>query len=415
MLASVALVALVGSSSPVPSYLRPVDNPPSKLTAEADNGIRPFVDPDDLSFNPPGWDDKTTPSEQDDGTKPKNVGDRANVAGSLGIPGIVLKAYQNAAGKLAKSDPGCHLTWQMLAGIGKIESNHARSSVTKNGDTTSPILGPQLDGSRWASISDSDGGRLDGDSVWDRAVGPMQFIPTSWNRFASDGNGDGVASPHNVFDASYASAHYLCVGSRDLSNRADLTAAIYSYNHSDSYVALVLSWIDAYTQGTVVATGDRNDKQIVASDPIPPLGDNDPNQASPEPNPPPKPPASDPPKEPTNPPTSDPPTSEPPGPTPTRTPPTTTPTTTPTPDETPTPTPTPTPTVTCTPTPTPTPTGSPTPDDQISPSPSPSSPTPGPAQTQSPSPTPSPVEDPEPTPTPTPTPSPTCTPTPAPN
>ncbi len=213
----------------------------------------------------------------------------ASSSSSLGIPGIVLTAYQNAATNLAASDPTCQITWQMIAGIGKVESNHAWGAVAPNGDTSRRILGPVLNGSRWAAISDTDNGALDGNSTWDRAVGPMQFIPGSWQIYAADGNSDGVSNPHNVFDASVATGKYLCNGSRTLGVRTDLIAAIYSYNHSDSYVRRVLGWIDGYTSGgarPIDGSGPPPAPWVPGSpDPTPEPPDPDPSDPAPDPNP----------------------------------------------------------------------------------------------------------------------------------
>jgi membrane-bound lytic murein transglycosylase B len=179
----------------------------------------------------------------------------------LGVPATVLSAYERATRRVRLLDPACRLSWETLAGIGKVESGHAWGGyVTPRGDTIRPILGPRLDGSRYAAIADSDGGRLDGDTRWDRAVGPMQFIPGSWEHFAADGNADGTKNPHNVFDAALAAGLYLCVGQGDLSRSADLVEALYRYNHSTSYVRMVHAWILAYRQGGATATA--NDFQI---------------------------------------------------------------------------------------------------------------------------------------------------------
>ncbi|HZC27638.1 MAG TPA: hypothetical protein VE287_11490, partial [Actinopolymorphaceae bacterium] len=60
---------------------------------------------------------------------PAVAGERSRVRSTappeLGIPGTVLDAYRGTAVELAATRPGCHLTWQMLAGVGKIESRHA--------------------------------------------------------------------------------------------------------------------------------------------------------------------------------------------------------------------------------------------------------------------------------------------------
>lgn len=170
-----------------------------------------------------------------------------------GIPAIVLAAYRGAAANLALSQPNCHLPVALLAAIGKVESGHARGGrVDANGTAVPPILGPLLDGTGGvAAIPDTDNGALDGNTTWDRAVGPMQFLPSTWQRWASDGNHDGVADPENIWDASLAAARYLCADGRDLSTEPGIQAAILSYNHSAAYLNLVGAWLTAYRGGIV--------------------------------------------------------------------------------------------------------------------------------------------------------------------
>jgi hypothetical protein len=173
--------------------------------------------------------------------------------GPLGIPGAVLDAYQFAQRSLGALRPGCHLSWSVLAGIGRIESGHASDGrVDAFGNTLGPILGPRLDGSPgMAAIPDTDRGQLDGDTVWDRAVGPMQFIPASWRSIGVDGNGDGVANPNNVYDATVSTGLYLCAGGADLSDPTQLQTAVFRYNHSAAYVSVVLQWAQAYLTAVV--------------------------------------------------------------------------------------------------------------------------------------------------------------------
>ncbi|GDY33091.1 hypothetical protein GTS_47240 [Gandjariella thermophila] len=177
-------------------------------------------------------------------------------AGSAsGIPAPVLAAYQSADRAESFLQPRCHLRWWMLAGIGRVESNHAGGGrVDASGRTLTPILGPRLDGGNgFAAVPDTDGGALDGDRVWDRAVGPMQFIPGAWRRFGADGSGDGVADPNNVFDAAMSAARYLCDGGPDLNDPGQLAAAAYRYNPSAAYVQAVLLWMRLYAAGIAVA------------------------------------------------------------------------------------------------------------------------------------------------------------------
>jgi len=169
-----------------------------------------------------------------------------------GISENVLAGYRSAQRRLAGEQPRCGLAWYHLAGIGRVESGHARGGrADLVGNTVPLILGPVLDGRGFAAIADTDGGELDGDPRWDRAVGPMQFIPGTWRRYSSDGNGDGTASPHNIFDATLGAGRYLCSGGLDLREPADLNAAVFRYNHSESYVRMVLGWMDVYADGVL--------------------------------------------------------------------------------------------------------------------------------------------------------------------
>ncbi|MGI5442646.1 lytic murein transglycosylase [Streptomyces shenzhenensis] len=168
-----------------------------------------------------------------------------------GIPATVLDAYKRAEAELRSAKPGCNLPWELLAAIGKVESGQARGGrVDANGDTLSPILGPQLDGNGFALIRDTDNGAYDGNSLYDQAVGPMQFIPSTWAWAGRDGNGDGKKDPNNIYDAALAAGHYLCRYGWDLSVQADLDKAILSYNNSQDYLNTVLSWLEYYRKGT---------------------------------------------------------------------------------------------------------------------------------------------------------------------
>jgi Transglycosylase SLT domain len=159
-----------------------------------------------------------------------------------GIAHVLLDAYRSAAGRVPSS---CQLPVSLLAAIGEVESG---SLVGRSIDAhhRTFVLGPVLNGNGFAAIADTDNGRLDGDSRWDRAMGPMQFVPSTWKTFGVDGDGDGVADPQNIYDAAASAAGYLCYGGRDLSQPAMLSAAILSYNHSSAYERLVLTYQQRY-------------------------------------------------------------------------------------------------------------------------------------------------------------------------
>lgn len=169
-----------------------------------------------------------------------------------GIPAVALDAYRKAAAAQQQVTPRCRINWAMVAAIGRVESDHGRfggSQLHADGESAPGIVGIPLDGTSSDLIADTDGGRLDGDTVYDRAVGPMQFIPSTWARMGLDGNGDGRADPFNIYDAARTTAAYLCAGGRDLQTVAGLTGAILSYNNNQTYLALVSSTAEAYAAG----------------------------------------------------------------------------------------------------------------------------------------------------------------------
>ncbi|HWC80389.1 MAG TPA: lytic transglycosylase domain-containing protein [Pseudonocardiaceae bacterium] len=169
----------------------------------------------------------------------------------VGVPSTVFDAYQKAAATMAAQSSSCRLTWALLAGIGKVESDSARNGdVAANGELLHPILGPLLNGTAGAAaVPNTVGTEWGQNGQWERAVGSMQFLPSTWQRWGSDGNGDGVSDPNNVYDASLAAARYLCAAGGDLSTPAGLDSAIFSYNHSAAYVGEVLQWMQVYQSG----------------------------------------------------------------------------------------------------------------------------------------------------------------------
>lgn len=227
LLAVTGLVALAGmldSRQAEPSW-PPTDAPP-------DPGIEvPAVD-----LDAPG-----RPQDQ-------LAGWAASLAERVDVPVPALEAYGYAAAVTAVRRPECGLAWTSLAGIGAVESDHGRFDGAQLGDdgrSDPPIRGIPLDGRPGVrEIRDTDSGRLDGDPVHDRAVGALQFIPTTWERYGVDGDGDGVADPDDLDDAALAAARYLCDAGTDLSSAEGWWRAVLTYNRSSSYGRDVLDRAD---------------------------------------------------------------------------------------------------------------------------------------------------------------------------
>lgn len=169
------------------------------------------------------------------------------------IPPRMLTAYKKAVQHVGTHVPTCQgMRWPILAGIAKVESNHAIGrNIADNGDIRPKIYGVLLNGSgqggNTTALPDTDNGKWDGTATGERAIGPFQFLPSTWESIGKDGNGDKIHDPHNADDAALGAAVYLCSNGRDLTKRPQLKAAILQYNHSNEYVANALGWIDQYT------------------------------------------------------------------------------------------------------------------------------------------------------------------------
>ena len=168
------------------------------------------------------------------------------------IPATAFDAYRTASLAASGVTEICAVDWTILAGIAQVESRHgqidAAHDLVANGDVVPPIRGRPLDGTGGTqTIPDTDGGALDGDATWDRAMGPLQFIPTTWSELGRDGNGDSVADPDNMYDAAMTAVAHLCLREPgDYTQRHELRRALVAYNASGRYAEDVLGWIERY-------------------------------------------------------------------------------------------------------------------------------------------------------------------------
>lgn len=177
----------------------------------------------------------------------------AEAAALTDVPARALQSYAAAESRVASLAPSCDLKWVTLAGIGAVETDHGRHgsrTLLASGRPSSPIIGPRLDGSRFESVRDTDSGAYDGDTTWDRAVGPLQFIPSSWADWATDGDANGRADPQDLDDAALSAARYLCAEGGDLDTDIGWSRAVLSYNNTANYLHNVQSQAAAYAEAT---------------------------------------------------------------------------------------------------------------------------------------------------------------------
>ena len=175
----------------------------------------------------------------------------AETAAQAGIPAPAVRAYANAQ---LNEPRGCDVGWTTLAGIGWVESHHGTigdRTLGDDGHSSTPILGPALDGTDFAAIrATPESTAWHGDPTWDHAVGPLQFIPSSWDTWGADGDHDGVADPNDLDDAAFAAAQYLCADGHDLTTGAGWADAVFSYNHDQAYVDDVYAAAKEYAART---------------------------------------------------------------------------------------------------------------------------------------------------------------------
>jgi membrane-bound lytic murein transglycosylase B len=177
----------------------------------------------------------------------------AVTAERTGIPQRAVAAYAGAALRLAETMPDCGIGWNTIAGIAQVESVHGAifgGGIGDDGVVSPPIVGIPLDGTEGTmAVVDTDGGALDGDAEWDRAVGPLQFIPETWQRVGQDANLDGVADPHNIDDAALTAGVYLCESGGELVSDDGWNAAVSTYNVPTAYAHRVAGYARDYFAG----------------------------------------------------------------------------------------------------------------------------------------------------------------------
>jgi membrane-bound lytic murein transglycosylase B len=249
---------LVPATAPVPAPVAAAPSPtPSgidlnTLPTPAPDGADPTIEPTPSS--------STEPSAAPSFIRPQDTlaAWARRMSPAVGIPVVALQAYGYAQLRAEQTQPNCHLSWTTLAGIGEVESDHGRADgavLLPDGRALPPIIGEPLDGTGGRGlVRDTDHGLLDGDPLYDRAVGPMQFIPGTWTTYQVDADGDGASDPNDINDAALAAADYLCASNRDLSDALSWWSAVLSYNALHSYAMDVFQAANNYgTRSRTVA------------------------------------------------------------------------------------------------------------------------------------------------------------------
>jgi murein DD-endopeptidase MepM/ murein hydrolase activator NlpD len=155
-----------------------------------------------------------------------------NTPGSISFPPSLLqppalveqRSYDELLALWQRDGTLYDVPWQVLAAINKVESNFGRN------------MGPSSAG----------------------AIGWMQFMPSTWERWGVDADGDGLANPWSAEDAIAAAARYLAASG----GASDISRAVFSYNHAQWYVDEVLQLAQLFGSGGVDATFDLDRLQV---------------------------------------------------------------------------------------------------------------------------------------------------------
>jgi murein DD-endopeptidase MepM/ murein hydrolase activator NlpD len=155
-----------------------------------------------------------------------------NAPGAVGFSSALLsppavaetRSYPQLLGLWQRYGSVYSVPWQVLGAINKVESNFGRN------------MGPSSAG----------------------AIGWMQFMPSTWERWGVDADGDGIANPWSPDDAIAAAARYLAASG----GATDISRAVFSYNHAQWYVDEVLQLAQLFGSGGVDATFELDRLQV---------------------------------------------------------------------------------------------------------------------------------------------------------
>ncbi|WP_156184795.1 lysozyme family protein [Allosalinactinospora lopnorensis] len=254
--AVLATIALAGGVAGLVAGTQDSAAPPQLPPGPLDNGgvvdTVPAEEQDEAAEGEPRPDNRPSPESRREAYARPSPEWLDRIAADTGIPHRALQGYAAAQLRIMEEEPDCLISWPTLAGIGEVESHHGAftgGEIGSDGRTTEDIIGIPLDGNNGtAAVPDTDNGELDGDPVWDRAVGPMQFIPGTWEQWGASATG-GEPDPHHIDDAALTTARYLCADGRDMTDDDDWWAAILTYNESRSYAEDVLARANEYVAG----------------------------------------------------------------------------------------------------------------------------------------------------------------------
>ena len=167
------------------------------------------------------------------------------------LPGVAYSAYVRAAAAVHDEFPTCTVPPALLAGLGRIMTNHGRSQsrhLSPAGISSSPLVGVI-----GAPVADSDGGVIDNSTTADFRVGPLQILPSQWMRVSPLGNT--AFETQSLFFSAKNAAQLLCRTSFDISTNEGLHRALNEFTSNSSLTEAILGSARQLSRTTDIGLG----------------------------------------------------------------------------------------------------------------------------------------------------------------
>ena len=167
------------------------------------------------------------------------------------LPGAAFSAYRRASSMLQETDGRCEVPAALLAGIGRIMSNHGRAEGSQL--QTGGLTSDRLVGLAGSPTADVDGGQIDLSPVTDSRVGPLQVLPGQWLEFLPVGAIE--SSPDWIYSSAIVTGRVLCSAGKGLKSNEGIHRALNAFTNNASLTEAILGSARQIARTTDIGLG----------------------------------------------------------------------------------------------------------------------------------------------------------------
>jgi len=167
------------------------------------------------------------------------------------LPGAAFSAYRRASSMLQEADGHCEVPAALLAGIGRIMSNHGRAEGSQL--QTGGLTSDRLVGLAGSPTADVDGGQIDLSPVTDSRVGPLQVLPAQWLEFLPVGAIE--SSPDWIYSSAIVTGRVLCSAGKELKSNEGIHRAVNAFTKNASLTEAILGSARQIARTTDIGLG----------------------------------------------------------------------------------------------------------------------------------------------------------------